>query len=93
MTNWEPEQIADLVLTLTGGIVPIGESRHDDKTYENLLCLEEVIDILHDEMQFLLPNLRRYEYSMRRQGEEAKRYFEAASELSKEWVEEYEDES
>lgn len=91
MSKLLPDNIADVVMTLIGNIEPVGESRTDERAYENLLCLEETIDILHDEIQFLLPNLNRYEYSMKRQGEEAKKYFESLAETISEWMEEYKD--
>ena len=91
MSKLLPDNIADVVMTLIGNIEPVGETTADEKAYENLLCLEETLDILHDEIRFLLPNLNRYEYSMKRQGEEAKRYFESLAETISEWMEEYKD--
>ncbi len=91
MSKLLPDNIADVVMALIGNIEPVGETTADEKAYENLLCLEETLDILHDEIQFLLPNLKRYEYSMKRQGEEAKKYFESLAETISEWMEEYKD--
>ena len=89
MSKLLPENIADVVMALIGNIEPVGETITDEKAYKNLLCLEETLDILHDEIQFLLPNLNRYEYSMKRQGVEAKKYFESLVETISEWMEEY----
>ena len=91
MSKLLPENIADVVMALIGNIEPVGETITDEKAYKNLLCLEETLDILHDEIQFLLPNLNRYEYSMKRQGVEAKKYFASLAETISEWMEEYKD--
>ena len=91
MRTIDADDLADVVMTLVGNIEPVGETTADGKAYENLLCLEETLDILHDEIQFLLPNLNRCEYSMKRQGEEAKKYFESLAETISGWMEEYKD--
>ena len=70
-TRFSDRQIADMVMYLIGEIEPVGETTTDDKRYDNLLRLQNTVDILLDEISFLLPYQNRPEYSLDRAGTQA----------------------
>lgn len=73
--DFNGRQISNLVMKLVGEVEPVGESHVDDERYENLLLLEDVLDILIDEIMFVLPFDYHYQYSIQKSENEAKRWF------------------
>lgn len=73
-TRFSSEQIADIVMELIGEIEPVGDSAIDDKRFNNLLAVENVMDILFDEIRWASETRNRYEYSMQKIGKNAKDY-------------------
>lgn len=73
-TRFLSEQIADIVMELIGEIEPVGDSAIDDKRFNNLLAVENVMDILFDEIRWASENRNRYEYSMQKIGKNASDY-------------------
>lgn len=74
--RFSSEQIADIVMKLIGEIEPVGESNVDEKRLNNLILLENTIDILIDEIQFITPNKDRVEYSINKVGKESDRWLQ-----------------
>ena len=74
-TDFNGRQIADIVMKLIGEIDPVGESHIDEKRYKSLLLLEDVLDILIDEIMFILPYSYCYQHSIRKSQVEAKKWF------------------
>ncbi len=70
------EEVADLVFKVIGEIEPVGSTHIDDERFCNLQNLLNTLDILIDEVVFVLPCEERYEYSMKRAGQEVRRWIE-----------------
>lgn len=70
------DEVADLVFKVIGEIEPVGETHTDDERFCHLQNLLNVLDILIDEVVFVLPCEERYEYSMKRAGQEVRRWIE-----------------
>lgn len=64
--KFSSEQIADIVMKIIGEIEPIGKSEIDNARFDNLLCLENTLDILLDEIRFIKEKKPNYEYSVKK---------------------------
>ena len=69
--------VLEVIRTLIGNIEPIGETREDDKRFENLKNLTFVIERLLYDVDGIIPNKRRIESSMKRAGEYADKFFDS----------------
>ena len=90
MSKFNGEEITRIITALNGGINPVGETNADNDRYENLKNLETIIDCLLDDIQSLIPNKNRYEYSVKRAGNEAVEYLREIRERITDWFKEYE---
>lgn len=70
-TRFSDRQIADLVMGIVGEVEPVGETTADNKRFDNLLQLQNVVDILLDEIYFCCGYYDKAEYSMKRSAETA----------------------
>lgn len=68
------DEVADIVFKIVGEIEPVGETHTDDSRFNHLQTLLNTLDILIDEVTFLLPCENRYEYSMQRAGKEVRHW-------------------
>lgn len=66
------DEVADLVMRVIGEIEPVGESHTDNARLVHLQILLNTLDILIDEVTFVLPNERRDEASMEKAGREVR---------------------
>lgn len=89
MNKFNGEEIVRIINALNGGITPIGETNVDNQRYENLKTIEIIISYLLDDIQLLIPNINRYEYSMKRIGDEAVRYLQGIRAIIDEWMKDY----
>lgn len=71
-TGFSSDEVADIVFKIVGEIEPVGETNTDNVRFSNLQTLHNTLDILIDEVTFVLPCEDRYEYSMRRAGKEVR---------------------
>lgn len=63
-------ELYDVVLKLVGPTQPIGETNEDNKRFENLLLLTNLIDRLLTDIDFIATNnAKRAEFSRKRAGE------------------------
>lgn len=75
------DEVADIVMRLIGEIEPVGETYTDDVRYNHLILLLNTLDVLIDEVRFILPNIDRHEYSMNRAGQQANKWIKDKHEL------------
>jgi hypothetical protein len=75
-TRFSDRQLADLIMELNGEVEPVGESHTDEKRFSNLLKLLNTVDILLDEIYFVVPNKDRPEWSMSHAGLTAWNWFD-----------------
>lgn len=68
------DEVVDIVFKIVGEIEPVGETYIDDARFDHLKTMLDVLDILIDEVTFLLPCENRYEYSMQRAGQEVRHW-------------------
>lgn len=68
------DEVADIVFKIVGEIEPVGETYTDDARFNHLQTLLNTLDILIDEVTFLLPCEDRYEYSIQRAGQEVRHW-------------------
>lgn len=61
--------IHEIVKKLVGPIKPIGETNTDHERYKNLKVMTELVDRLVFDIDHIIPNKDRVEYSMKRAGE------------------------
>ncbi len=66
------DEVADLVMRMIGEIEPVGETNTDNARFVHLQILLNTLDILINEVTFVLPNERRYEASMKKAGKEVR---------------------
>lgn len=63
-------EIYDVVMKLIGPVSPIGESDEDNRRYENLKNLTQLMDSIHTEIDDISTLYRNdHRYSMKRAGE------------------------
>lgn len=72
----EKEQIREVIDKLIGDVKATGESRHDEKAYDNLIVMTYVCDWLLDEIRSSSQTKDRVEYSMSMVGFRAYSYLE-----------------
>ena len=89
MSKFNSEEIVKIVEKLNGNLAPVGETNADERSYENLKRLENILDELLDSIQWLFPNRNSYEYSVKRIGDEAVTYLRSVRENINEWMKEY----
>ena len=70
-TRFSDRQIADLVMDVIGEVEPVGETTADNKRFDNLLLLQNVVDILLDEIYYCCGYIDNVEFSMKRSAETA----------------------
>lgn len=68
------DEVADIVFKIVGEIEPVGETHTDDARFTHLQTLLNTLDILIDEVTFVLPCENRHEYSMQRAGQEVRNW-------------------
>ena len=68
-------ELIGIVRKLVGPINPVGETNTDNERYENLKAMTELVDALVSDIDRVIPNKRRSEYSMKRAGEHADEFF------------------
>ncbi len=69
-------ELYDVVTKLIGPIKPIGETGEDNKRFENLKAMTELVDkLLTDIDDVAYDNKDRQEYSMKRAGEYASSFY------------------
>lgn len=78
------EEIREVVDKLIGDVEAIGESRHDEKAYDNLVTMTYVCDALIDEIRRSSETKYNPQYSMKRVGEHAHSYLKDLAD----WLEE-----
>lgn len=66
-----------IVTRLVGPIDPVGESHTDDKRFDNLKTLTDLIDRLLGDIERVSSNKSRHEYSMKRAGEHCIEFFDS----------------
>jgi len=84
-TRFSDRQLADMIMLLIGEIEPVGESHIDSKRFDNLLRLQNTIDILLDEIAFIVPYHNRPEYSMRKAAVQSARWLAE----KRDWINNY----
>ena len=72
--TFSSEELVDILMSINGEIEPIGETYTDNIRYGNLVTLLNTLDILIDEVTFVLPNENRVEFSMKRAGKEVRKW-------------------
>ena len=68
-------EIYDVVTKLVGGIDPVGETHTDNDRFENLKVMCDLVEKLLTDIDGVIPNKRRYEFSMKRAGEYADEFY------------------
>lgn len=66
--------VAAVVRKLIGPIEPVGEAHTDDKRFENLVAMVQLLDGLLFEVHSVTSNKDREEFSMKRAGEYADKW-------------------
>ena len=61
-------EIYDVVVKLIGPVNPIGETRTDDERFANLKMMTSLVDALLTDIDSVIPNKNRQEFSMKRAG-------------------------
>ena len=66
--------IYEVVKKLVGPISPVGETYADNDRFENLKTMTELVDKLVFDINAVVPNKDRVEYSMKKAGEFADKF-------------------
>ena len=66
--------IHEIVKKLVGPISPVGETYADNDRFENLKTMTELVDKLVFDINTVIPNKDRVEYSMKKAGEFADKF-------------------
>ena len=68
----------EIVKKLVGNIDPVGETNEDNRRFENLKTMTELVDLLLTDIDYVaLENAHRDEFSRMRAGEFAKKFFDS----------------
>jgi len=67
-------EIKDVVMKLIGPVEPVGESHTDDRRFNNLKELCDLVEELVTEINRVCPNRTCHEHSMKQAGEYAYRF-------------------
>ena len=87
--RFSDKQLADMIMRLNGEIEPIGETNIDEERFANLIRLQNTLDILLDEISYLLPYQKRPEFSIKRAGLQASYWLEEKYEWINECISEF----
>ena len=68
--------IHEIVKKLVGPIDPVGETNADDRRFENLKVMTELVGELLTDIDRVIPNKERVEFSMKRAGEHADKFYD-----------------
>ena len=68
--------IHEIVKKLVGPIDPVGETHTDDNRFENLKVMTELVGELLTDIDRVIPNKERVEFSMKRAGEHADKFYD-----------------
>lgn len=66
--------VYDVVMKLIGPIEPIGESREDERRFDNLVAVTKLVAVLLADINDVTSHKSRIEYSMRKAGEYADKF-------------------
>jgi hypothetical protein len=70
-------EIYDVVIKLIGPVMPIGETNADEKRFENLKTMTELVDALLSDIDAVATaNKDRYEASRKKAGQFAAKFFD-----------------
>lgn len=83
--------VYSIVHNLLGEIEPIGESNYDNQCFDNIREYDQLMSMLMDDIQLLLPYRRRYEGSMKTMGNYAESLLKGMRMKIDEWLEEYDE--
>ena len=72
----QPMEIYEVVAKLVGSIQPIGDTNVDNERFANLTVLCELVDKLLTDIDDVAMNKDRAEYSMKRAGQAASKFFD-----------------
>ena len=72
--------IYDVVTKLVGKINPVGESNEDDRRFENLNTLTDLIDKLLSDIEYVARQNNEPEYSVSRAGKFASKFLDQIEE-------------
>jgi len=67
-------ELHDIVMKLTGPVMPVGETNEDRRSFENLKQLCDLVDQLVSTIDSVIPNKNRHEASMKQAGEYADKF-------------------
>jgi hypothetical protein len=67
--------IYKVVKKLVGAVEPVGETTEDDRRFDNLQVMTELVDLLLSDIDSVAQNKNRGEYSMKRAGVFASDFF------------------
>ena len=70
-------ELHDVVKKLVGPINPIGETNEDGRRFENLKTMTDLVDRLLGDIDRVLSSKNRPEYSMKKAGEYADKFFDS----------------
>lgn len=76
MNDIDADTIYSVVRALIGAVDPVGESHTDSERFENLKKLTVLTDMLLTDIDAVIPNKNRQEYSMKKAGEFASGFFD-----------------
>jgi len=65
----------EIIRKMIGPINPVGETNEDNRRFENLKKTTELVDKLIYDIDAVIPNKTRVEFSMKRAGEFADQFF------------------
>lgn len=74
-------ELHEIVKKLVGEIKPIGETTEDDKRFENLKVMTNLISTLLDDIDEVASGKKRYEYSIKHAGEFADKFLDGIERL------------
>ena len=69
-------EIYDVTVKLVGPINPIGETQTDNERFENLKTMTDLVDKLLTDIDAVISNKSRHEFSMKKAGEYADEFFD-----------------
>jgi hypothetical protein len=66
--------IYEVVTKLIGPVVPVGETHADDRRFDNLKEMKNLVEMLLQDLHDVAANVGRHEFSMKRAGESAAKF-------------------
>lgn len=76
----EKYDIYDIVKKIVGPVEAVGDSRIDERNYQNLETLIELLSNILDDIENCSRDASRHEYSMKKNGQRAKDFLMTISE-------------